>query len=230
MKQEQEIAAAAEKLAECQQTIMDLGKQLKALGASKNMLDTPFTSTSESPALPDKTPRAITQRLRSASDQVYPPTNKTSIDMQCNDVTSTSRSERDRKQEQGGITKSSKNTGSLNQEVEPGTPAARKGVQSNGKHGKHAALDVYSNQRGYNRFPSSPTHGDKDNGQSLLASSNTTSEQVVNSPLRSPGRFLSLRSKNASAHEPSKHGDNEATEKHGSSGFSRFFARTKSGH
>ena len=36
--QEQEIAAAAEKLSECQQTILDLGKQLKALGASKNLL------------------------------------------------------------------------------------------------------------------------------------------------------------------------------------------------
>eukprot|EP00250_Pteridium_aquilinum_P016645 c23217_g1_i1 orf=139-3852(+) len=233
LKKEQEIAAAAEKLAECQQTIMDLGKQLKALGVPKNVFEAPFTRPSESPVLPAaKMSSATIQRLRSASDEVHSRVSDASTDTQCNvdpTATSTSRGERDRRQEQGGITKSLKNTGSLNQEGEPGTPVPRRGVQGNGRHGRQAPLDVYSNHRGYNRFPS-PTHGDKEGGEGSIGNSNTTSEPVVNSPLRSPARFLSLRSKNANTHEPSKHGDNEAAEKHGSTGFSRFFARTKSGH
>lgn len=220
LRKEQEIAAAAEKLAECQQTILDLGKQLKALGVSKDVLD---IASPESPALPNQLPVASTQRARSASDQVSSASSNAYIDMQCNGEPlpiSSSRNERERKHEQAGFSKLSKNVGSLE---EPGTPAAKRGGQASGKLGRQAPFDY--NHRSNNRFPS-PTHEDKDGGHG--GSHTSTTEPIINSPLRSPARFLSLRGKNT--HEPSKHGDNEAAEKHGSSGFSRFFARTKSGH
>ncbi|KAI5064907.1 hypothetical protein GOP47_0019602 [Adiantum capillus-veneris] len=229
LRKEQEIVAAAEKLAECQQTILDLGKQLKALGVSKTVFDVASAIPSESPSLANQLPLAPTQRARSASDQVCSSVTNTQIDMQCNGEPMpifSSRNERDRKQEQSGLTKSSKKAASLSQE-EPGTPVAKRGGQAIGKLGRQGHLDVYNNHRNNHRFPS-PTHEDKDGAQGGVANSHTSTEPVVNSPLRSPARFLSLRGKNT--HEPSKHGDNEAAEKHGSSGFSRFFARTKSGH
>ncbi|MCO5569037.1 hypothetical protein L7F22_022743 [Adiantum nelumboides] len=230
LRKEQEITAAAEKLAECQQTILDLGKQLKALGVSKSVFDLASADPCKSPALANQLPLPSTQRVQSASDQVCSVPTNAHMDIDCNGVPRmpifSSRNERDRKQEQTGLSKLSKGAASLTVE-EPRTPVAKRGGQAMGKLGRQAHSDVYNYHRSYHRFPS-PTLEDKDGAQAV-ASSQISTEPVVNSPLRSPARFLSLRgSKNT--HEPSKHGDNEAVEKHGTSGFSRFFARTKSGH
>lgn len=238
LKKEQEIAAAAEKLAECQQTILNLGKQLKALGVSKDVCDASFTSPVETPVLSQKMSSATTtRRLCSGSDQVHSSVSDVRDEMQYNDeprATSALRSERERKQEQGGVIKPLRNShhSGSSQEGDPGTPAARRGGQANGRYGRQAQpLDLYTNNnRGCNRFPS-PTHEENQDGvPGFITSSITSVEPVVSSPLRSPARFLSLRTKNVNAHEPSKHADNEPAEKHGSSGFSRFFARTKGGH
>ena len=108
----------------------------------------------------------------------------------------------------------------------------RKGRHGNGRQTQ--SLDTYNNDnyRGnLNRFPS-PTHGDII--QESLQSKTGTSSDL--SPMRSPSRFLSLRSKSSVNGPLDQSSFNyveniENGEKHGSSsGFSRFFGRTRSGH
>ena len=193
-------------MAECQQTILDLGKQLKALGVSKNILDLPS---------PHNNSTYSSSEQDSATDE-----------RQCmDDVRERYRSidESKHKQDNGGMKSLKAIPFSGGYQEEPSTPVGKKGGQRS--YGKQT-----QNHKSFNSYPS-PTHGDfQENGQNIT---NPNSDPILSSPLRSPARFLSLRSKNnnGNSHEQSKHVDNENAEKHGSSGFSRFFGRTKgSGH
>ncbi|KAH7276680.1 hypothetical protein KP509_39G017600 [Ceratopteris richardii] len=212
LKKEQEIAAAAEKLAQCQQTIFDLGKQLKALGVPTNVSNKPPSEVPHDVLFSE----AQTSSVNAVSD--------TYGDSDSLAVSASSSREKDTPHDHGE--KISKNAGHTTQ-GEPATPAGKRGGNLSGKYGRHMPFDMHNSLRNSNRYPS-PTRGDKD-GHYPAASSHSL-EAGVNSPLRSPARFLSLRSKNV--HESSKHhlSDSEPMEKHGSSGLSRFFARTKGGH
>ena len=108
----------------------------------------------------------------------------------------------------------------------------RKGRHANGRQTQ--SLDTYNNDNyrdNLNGFPS-PTRGDIIQ-ESLQSKTGTNSDLT---PMRSPSRLLSLRSK-SSVNSPLDQSsykyleNNDNGEKHGSSsGFSRFFGRTRSGH
>eukprot|EP00249_Psilotum_nudum_P024007 c29056_g1_i4 orf=427-4065(-) len=224
-KQEQEIALAAEKLAECQQTILVLGKQLKALGTPKDVMGGSLTSSVGTGSM---------HRQGVYSGQDYNASE--SIDTLCNSCLegpcaspggygrqwNESRM-RDNVNHSGP--RSSYGAGSV--ETEPDATVHR--VQNARRsvdvptYGRQVPLEGSS--------PLSPIYGDCN--EDLGFNPCSPSEPALSYPVRSPARFLSLKSRGSGGHDSFKNANGgesvSSSEKH-VTGFSRFFHRTRSGH
>ncbi|KAI5082843.1 hypothetical protein GOP47_0002586 [Adiantum capillus-veneris] len=224
IKKDQEIAAAAEKLAECQQTILALGKQLKDLGL-------PTNGGEESPALrlsPYKSPISE-HRSHSMCDQLP--------SMYGGGMDSANTSPIGFYQPIGEEEDSSFS------DERSRTASSRHGSLrglGDGRHGTVSSYGGYSDtthtgpsceallspdrSQGLSRGKGFISPDFQDSPPSRRTSSLPSKDLALTSPGRSPARFLSIRRRGGDANNNKL--DVSAAEKH-ANGFTRFFSRNK---
>eukprot|EP01018_Ginkgo_biloba_P026445 Gb_23430 [translate_table: standard] len=205
LRKEREIAAAAEKLAECQQTIFVLGKQLKALASPSDSPDI-SSSSSGSPTL-GMIPSGSNQHASlfdhiqadSKSDETREHFSQTELPKT---KVLWPRTEKEKNPQQELVVARRRNTGLL--------------------YGWQMPTDASRNNVAHE--------------EQVETQSNSHKDASLNSPAKSPGRFLSIRTKatgydslkSASSGEAGSTSPNKYS--HSGGGFSRFFSRTRSGH
>ncbi|MCO5578713.1 hypothetical protein L7F22_032558 [Adiantum nelumboides] len=222
VKKEQEIAAAAEKLAECQQTILALGKQLKDLGL-------PTNGGEESPALRQYKSPSSEHRSHSLCDQLP------SMYGRGMDSATTSPIgfyQPIGEEEDGNFSDERSHTASSRHGSLRGLGDGRHGtVSSYGGYtdATHAgpsceALLSPDSLQGVPRGKGFISPDFQDSPSSRRTSSLPSKDLALMSPGRSPARFLTLRRKGGDT--LNKQLDVSSAEKH-ANGFTRFFSRNK---
>lgn len=216
-RQQREIAAAAEKIAECQQTILILGRQLKALSSPKDSMDWSYdiengqSSSGASPLVGQESFSQNTKHSRhhllDASDCVCQSSEGNGRFEQCPPSNSQSAS--------GASEPDMSGTGNHRQ----------KSSQLPGR----TAPDSYKNNE-----PISPVNADYSEGHSTVpSSSDTEASPPAESPVKSTRqrnripRSLAGNALSKSLNAGEGKSSSSSSEKHGS-GFSRFFSRTRS--
>lgn len=208
LKKEREIAAAAEKLAECQKTILVLGKQLKDLASPSNSPD----HSSLSPdfrmngVIPPSTSlhASLLDHMKADNKSDKTQEHNLSAEVSKSKEILWPRTDRDKKTQQELAVTKPRNTGLL--------------------YGWQMPIDAPRNS--VDQVEKQSSGGNSDNAPAVV------------SPAKSPGRFLSIRTKGTGNHaskatsggeavstSPSKH-----THNHSGGGFSRFFSRTRNSH
>lgn len=216
-RQQREIAAAAEKIAECQQTILILGRQLKALSSPKDSMDWSYdieNGQSSSGASPFVGQESFSQNSKHSRHHVLD-----ASDCLCQS------SEANGRFEQCPASISQSAPGAFETDM-PGTGNRRQ--KSNQLSGR-TIPDSYQNNE-----PFSPVHADYTEGHSTIASSSDTeASPPTEYPVKSTHqrnripRSLAGNALSKSLNTGEGKSSSSSSEKHGS-GFSRFFSRTKS--
>lgn len=208
LKKEREIAAAAEKLAECQKTILVLGKQLKDLASPSVSPD--HSSLSPDFPMPDKVSpstnlhASLLDHMKSDNKSDKTQEHNLSTEVPKTKEILWPRTDREKKTQQELAITKPRNTGLL--------------------YGWQTPIDTP--RISVDQVEKQSSGGNSDNAATVV------------SPAKSPGRFLSIRTKGtgnntskstsggeAVSTSPSKH-----THNHSGGGFSRFFSRTRNVH
>lgn len=205
-KKDQEIAAAAEKLAECQQSILVLGEQLKALGLPKE--DGASSGLPESTHHSTRSP--ISHRMHSLSDTLQGVSeNNGSFYLRLVDNSITSPIEFHRQTGEGQ--KRLEHVSSMTDFGRRTLRGQNCGTHGQIAYGQQLPLDMYRT--------SGMTSPDYLQAPSPAATSSR--DLALPSPARSPARFLKGRNWDSKSDSSS---DKHAT------GFSRFFSKNRNAH
>lgn len=216
-RQQREIAAAAEKIAECQQTILILGRQLKALSSPKDSMDWSYdieNGQSSSGASPFVGQESFSQNSKHSGHHVLD-----ASDCLCQSSEGNGRFEQ---------------CPASNSQCAPGAPEPD--MSGTGNHRQKSnqlsgrtVPDSYQNNE-----PFSPVHADYCEGHSTIpSSSDTEASPPTEYPVKPTHqrnripRSLAGNALSKSLNTGEGKSSSSLSEKHGS-GFSRFFSRTKS--
>lgn len=213
-RQQREIASAAEKIAECQQTILILGKQLKALSSPKDSMDWSYdidNGQSSSGASPFVGQESFSQNTKHSRHHVLD-----AYDCSCQSSEGNGRFEQC----------PASNSQSASWASEPDMSGTGNHRQKSSQLSDRTAPDSYKNNE-----PISPVHADYSEGHSTIpSSSDTEASPPAESPVKSThqrNRIPRSLAGNALSKSLNAGEGKSSSEKHGS-GFSRFFSRTKS--
>eukprot|EP01018_Ginkgo_biloba_P020015 Gb_02939 [translate_table: standard] len=230
-RQEREIAAAAEKLAECQHTILVLGRQLKALSSPKDFMDFSYEVENMDASMGESS--TVDQEIFSKRESCDPKHSRYHPEDGSNSICQSS--ERDRKFEQGAPW--SPNSRSASGASEPENPGTANSRQKTSQWTSVSSGMTTADLDKHNE-PGSPILADCNEGHlAMLSSPDTEASSPAKSPVKSIHRRNRVSrslagnalSKSLNAAEGKSSSSVTASEKHGS-GFSRFFARTRSSH
>lgn len=216
-RQQREIAAAAEKIAECQQTILILGRQLKALSSPKDSMDWSYdieNGHSSSGASPLVGQDSFSQNTKHSRHHVLD-----ASDCFCQN------SEGNGRFEQCPPSNSQSASGASEPDMSGSGNHRQKSSQLPGR----TAPDSYKNNE-----PISPMHADHSESHSTVpSSSDTEASPPAEYPVKSTRqrnqipRSLAGNALSKSLNAGEGKSSSSSSEKHGS-GFSRFFSRTRS--
>ncbi|KAJ7547053.1 hypothetical protein O6H91_08G066800 [Diphasiastrum complanatum] len=218
---EKEITAAAEKLAECQRTILVLGEQLKALTSPKQSPEASFSSKTESASSAEKVIHSFEPCLYQSEEL------QSEIDVSGPSMHS------------GGL-KSSPGTGWSRgngyQEFDQQSPWSPPSHIVSTYAPRGPLGSPYCTERKYVRQVDPDKERNKgvqppDESEYVEAEISTPAsptDAYNYSGGKSPARFLAIKKRSTSSQDISKASNAARPEKSGSSAFSRFFSRTKS--
>eukprot|EP01018_Ginkgo_biloba_P002663 Gb_04431 [translate_table: standard] len=205
LKKEREISAATEKLAECQQTILVLGKQIKALASPSDAKDDSLPSSSDPPLL----------------EKIIPSTNQHAS------LFDRMQAEKGTKESQDCLTESPK----TKEVLWPRTDKEKSSQQELTVPRKCKSGLLY----GWQIPTDSPNMNCQDHVESQTNADNSHTDMTVTSPARSPAKFFSIKNKRSgndaskSANAGAAGTISPKKRSHGG-GFSRFLTRTRKGH